>query len=258
MDINNYCGGPMSSEKIKQHVATQDAAMDATVDSKLKELHTALPGIIVAFDAVKQTASVQSTISRVAHDDSATPLPLCVDVPVHFPGGSGYVLTFPVAPGDECLLVFSERAIDGWFESGEVTPPTDYRLHDLSDGFALVGFRSQPKKITNFSTSAVELRSEDASTKISLSSNGGIVNQTPGGSTVLTNDGQYYINAPGGIILNGQVLLIGSMTSQPGNGGSGEATFDGIVTAQDVISGTISGKSHTHSNPEGGSVGAPQ
>lgn len=248
----------MSTEKIKQHVATQDVAVDATVDAKLKELHTALPGIIVSFDATKQTASVQSTISRVAHDDTSKPLPLCVDVPVHFPGGSGYVLTFPVTPGDECLLVFSERAIDGWFESGEVTPPTDYRLHDLSDGFALVGFRSQPKKITNFSTTNVELRSEDASTKISLSSDGGIVNQTPNGSTVLTAAGQYYINAPGGIILNGQTLLIGSLLSQPGNGGSGEATFGGTITAPDVISDTISGKTHTHSNPEGGNVGAPQ
>lgn len=246
----------MSAEKLKQHVATQDVAVDATVDAKLKELHTALPGIIVAFDAAKQTASVQSTISRVAHDDSATPLPLCVDVPVHFPGGSGYVLTFPVTPGDECLLVFSERAIDGWFESGEVTPPTDYRLHDLSDGFALVGFRSQPKKITNFSTTAVELRSEDASTKVLLRSDS--VELITPDSHVKLNGDTCDIKAPGGITLDGPITFKGPITTLAGNGGIGEASFAGAITATEVTANGISLTGHTHDNPEGGNVGAPE
>ena len=34
-----------------------------------------------------------------------------------FPGGGGFALTFPVAAGDECLVVFASRCIDD-YETG--------------------------------------------------------------------------------------------------------------------------------------------
>ena len=48
---------------------------------------------------------------------------------------------FEVNPGDACLVIFADRDIDAWFESGEAEVPPSGRMHNLSDGFAFVGFR---------------------------------------------------------------------------------------------------------------------
>lgn len=123
--------------------ATPESATKAQIRESLLDTHTAMPGIIQSFDPQTRTATVQPAIASVFvgddGSDQPTPLPLCVDVPVYFPSGGGFELTFPVVAGDHCLLIFAERCIDGWFAGAGVVPPQDYRQHDLSDAFALVG-----------------------------------------------------------------------------------------------------------------------
>ena len=131
----------MSKDEI---TASPQTAADAQIRAALLDVHTASPGIIISFDPDTRTATVQPAIQRVfLHPDSGeqtpTNLPPCVDVPVYFPSGGGFELTFPVTAGDHCLLVFAERCIDSWAATGEPAPPDDYRQHDLSDAFALVG-----------------------------------------------------------------------------------------------------------------------
>jgi hypothetical protein len=65
------------------------------------DLHTSGPGIIQSFDAGKQTAVVAPVVEKWFRGKGFKPLPPLVDVPVQFPGGGGFVLTFPVAKGDE-------------------------------------------------------------------------------------------------------------------------------------------------------------
>lgn len=149
-------------------------AIRLTVREMLKMVHTGMPGRVVSFDATKQTAKVQPAMKRlwIGDDEDDDPvevaLPECPDVPVYFPGGGGYVLTFPVAPGDDCLLVFAERAIDFWWEKGGVQNPSEVRMHDLSDGFAFVGFRPKPNAVGSFNTGAAELRTIDGGTVVRL------------------------------------------------------------------------------------------
>ncbi|MHA2903159.1 Gp138 family membrane-puncturing spike protein [Ralstonia mannitolilytica] len=131
-----------------------------------------MPGIIQSFNAGAVTATVQLAIKGIVHAPDGTAqfvnMPLLVDVPVHFPRGGGCTLTFPVAKGDECLVVFAARCIDGWWQSGGVQAPMDPRIHDLSDGFAFVGFFSQATKIGGISTASTQLRSNDGATYIDL------------------------------------------------------------------------------------------
>jgi hypothetical protein len=141
-----------------------DESVREMVLGLLKDLHTSCPGIIKSFDPATQTATVQAAIKRVFVDDGPVALPLCVDVPVYFPGGGGFVHTFPVKAGDECLMVFAERCIDNWWDRGGVQEPFEVRFHDLSDAFALVGVRSRPRFLKNVATDASELRTEDGST----------------------------------------------------------------------------------------------
>lgn len=138
------------NDKAKQIAGDEYADRQAQIDNKLMDLHTALPAIIISFDADKRTVSAQPTIQRVFSDGEGKAgvnnLPPCVDVPVVFPMGGGYELTFPINKGDECLLIFAERCIDSWFDSGQPSQPADFRQHDLSDAFAIVGVRSLANK----------------------------------------------------------------------------------------------------------------
>ena len=103
----------------------------------LASMHCALPGTVVSFDAEAQTAVIQPAVFRVVSGPQPLSLPLLRDVPVFMP------VSFPVNPGDACLVIFADCDIDAWFESGEAEVPGSPRMHSLSDGFAFVGFRTR-------------------------------------------------------------------------------------------------------------------
>jgi hypothetical protein len=174
---------------------------------------------------------------QVRQQDGSTQtvsLPVLTDVPVVFPRGGGCTLTFPVAAGDECLIVFASRSIDAWSQSGGVQKPVDARRHDLSDAFVILGPQSQAHKISGISTSKTQLRSNDGSTFVELDPAGQIVNVT----------------APGGMTITTPTLHI-----------TGNVNVDKTVTATtDVVGGGKSLKSHVHTGVTSGSgtSGPPQ
>ena len=173
----------------------EQQAMKALADSIFSSLRVSLPGIIESFNPESCTCTVQPALRGQVADAqgnySSSALPLLVDVPVIFPRGGGCTITFPIMDGDECLVVFSDRCIDFWWQNGGVQETVDPRMHDLSDAFAIVGPQSQAQKISAISTTAVELRSDDSDTKISLNPSTGKITGT----------------APGGFDLNGLQIL---------------------------------------------------
>lgn len=132
---------------------------------------TALPGKIVKINAAAMTCEVEPSIqARLRNFDgtySWVSIPVLPDVPLVFPGGGGFTLTFPIAIGDEVLVIFASRCIDSWWASGHGDHgrvQAELRMHDLSDGFAIVGPRSQVRTLSPApSGNAVELRSDDQS-----------------------------------------------------------------------------------------------
>lgn len=142
------------------------------LNGRFAQAWTALPGIVQSFNAAQQTVVVQPAIRAVVFDVNGVAtnmqLPLLLDCPVQFPSGGGFTLTFPVASGDECLVVFASRCIDAWWQSGGVQNQAVMRMHDLSDGFAVLGFSSVPRVIGSVSASATQLRSNDGSTYVEV------------------------------------------------------------------------------------------
>lgn len=110
------------------------------------ENHVSMPGIVKSYNREEQTVTVQLAI-RKKIDGKEVKLPLLTDVPVFFPGNSVTSLNFPVRPGDDCLVVFADSCIDGWYQTGGVSSSISLRHHDYSDGFAFIGFRSRPKTL---------------------------------------------------------------------------------------------------------------
>lgn len=113
------------------------------MEARLESVFTALPGEVIRYDADKQAADVQPMIKRVVRrsDGSAQAedLPILPNVPVVFPAAGGFRLTLPVAKGDPVLLVFTQRPIDEWRRTGELSHPGDLRLHHPSGVVALPG-----------------------------------------------------------------------------------------------------------------------
>lgn len=102
---------------------------------------------VQSFDSANQT--VQATVnytktySRMNPDgttyDQEVPYPVLMDCPVIILGGGACSLTFPIAEGDQCLILFNDRDIDNWFEGNPPGPVATNRLHSFSDGIALIG-----------------------------------------------------------------------------------------------------------------------
>lgn len=208
-----------------------EEALRALVESEQAKTWTSAVGTIVRFDAAKQTATIQLAVKgQIKTPDGkqkTVDLPLLEDVPVQFPGGGGTTLTFPVKPGDEVLVNFTSQSPDGWQQSGGQQAPASTGRNGLSNGFAQLGFRSNPRALGNVDTSGAQLRSDDGKTTIGLSSSGGISIKTDKGVA---------IESAGDVTVTGTLKVSG-----------------------DVIAGTISLKEHIHSGvvPGGGNTAQP-
>ena len=225
-------------------------------------LRVSMPGIIQSFDADAVTCVIQPAIKGFEFDNSgnkvSNTLPLLVDVPVVFPRGGGCSLTFPLAVGDECLVIFSDRCIDFWWQSGGIQEPVSDRMHHLADCFVIPGPQSQAKKISGISTTAAQLRTDDGSAFIELAAGHDVTVKTPGKLTA-SADGGTEITSPE-IILNGNVTINGNLSQGMGDSG-GIATMLGPITvSNDVTAGGKSLMMHTHGGVEHGndSTGEPE
>jgi Phage protein Gp138 N-terminal domain len=155
-------------------------------------LWTAMPGIVQSVDFSAMTCTVQPSIkgSIQAFDGlvQSVNYPLLLDVPIVFPQAGGFILTFPMAMGDEVLVVFASRCIDAWWQSGGTNNlPMEARMHDLSDGFCIPGPRSQPNVISGISADSVQLRSNDGTSYVEIQASGNINIVAPTGLTITGN-----------------------------------------------------------------------
>lgn len=139
-------------------------------------LRSATPGIVQSFDPVTQTAVVAPAIKErvnIQGKFTQTAIKPLENVPVCMPRVAGWSITLPITAGTECLLVFADSCIDGWWASGGVQVNLDpSRRHDLSDPIAIFGPWSQKNLLDNYSTDSLQIRSDDQSVVIELSSAG--------------------------------------------------------------------------------------
>ena len=139
------------------------AEMSANIFSTLNCMKI---GKIVSVDKSKQTVDVQiMSKKRVINDTGANELtdyPILTGVPfVVLRGGKSFI-SLPIDAGDECVLLFNDNELDGWYVSGQSVPDDYDRKHDLSDAVAIVGVGSLVNLIKSY-TDFVELHYSDTS-----------------------------------------------------------------------------------------------
>lgn len=95
----------------------------------------------------EKTINCQPVINRVVNGQSVQITTFREVPPVFMSGGSSYE-SYPIAVGDYCLLLLSERCYDAWYKGTDFVSPLEMRMHDYSDGFALVGIQNEAGAIT--------------------------------------------------------------------------------------------------------------
>ncbi|EOV7029588.1 Gp138 family membrane-puncturing spike protein [Yersinia enterocolitica] len=212
------------------------------------QLRVSMPGIIQSFDADSVTCDIQIGIKGESGGES-TNLSVLTNVPVVFPRGGGVTMTFPIKAGDECLLIFGDRCIDFWHQSGDIQETVDEREHDLSDAFAIIGPQSQAKKISGISTSAAQFRSDDGSTYFEIDpTTKKIKIVAPGGLDVVTPKAEFSAE----VMVNGLFTFLGGLVGSAAAGVSAKITgaieFIGTLTSN----GKRVDDTHTHNEVQPG------
>ena len=143
----------MSDRLGNSRTPTLSELLQAAASQATGEMFIAGPGMVVSYNPATQTADVQPMISRpVVFDDGTEDLdllPIIPSVPVAFPRGGGFFVTFPIKKGDLVLLVYCDRSIDKYKSSGGTVPtdPVDLRMNDISDAVAYPGFYPVPRAL---------------------------------------------------------------------------------------------------------------
>jgi hypothetical protein len=192
----------------------------AALENHQAEMWTAVPAILQTYNAAAMTCTAVIAVkakvlaTKTAQTFTDVQITTLVDLPVQFPSGGGYTLTFPLAKGDEGLVIFSSRCIDAWWQNGGVQPQAELRMHDIADGMFVPGLRSQPRVIPSPSANSVQLRSDDGVAKVEIAA-GHVVN----------------IDAPGGLNFLGDLTVTGNFKATGGvTGGYGGVDQVGLQT----------------------------
>lgn len=183
----------------------------------LADVHTATIARVTAVNAT--TINCRPVINRAVNGESIQ-LPEFIEVPPITLQGGGSYTAYPIAVGDYCILFFTERCFDRWYGGADFQPPAELRMHDYSDGIALVG--------VNPLASAIPIPT-------TIKTMGDVV-----------HDGDY--THTGNMTITGDLTVTGTLT------------VNGDISATgDIVAGTVSLLMHTHSGvtPGTGNTGVP-
>lgn len=145
-------------------------------------------------------------------------------------------------------------------------PPPDSRMHDLSDGMAIIGPRSQAKKLNPpVDTENVQLRMDDGKASVTIKPDMTLDMRNESGSLVIDPAGAITLEAGASLTIKApRVTIEGDLTATGAGGAAGKVNMRGKVNLEGTLDATgdmtAEGKSvahHTHPGDSGGTTGEP-
>ena len=128
------------------------------IEQAERDLRVWMPGTIESFDASAQTAAVQLDFVDAIDDEEGNrnteEFPLLQDVPVLSLRSGDFFIGFPARKGDKVMVLFCDRNIGHWHQTGGADPGDD-RTHDLSGAIAIPGLYPATSALGDHSTSAL-------------------------------------------------------------------------------------------------------
>lgn len=186
------------------------------------QINDMLPCQVVSVSSDRRFVSVQPLIMVVGTSGTNFTRAPVAKIPVHTLGAGGWVISFPIQPGDLGWMKSNDRDISLFLKSLKLSPPNTYRLHQFEDAVYM------PTVLA-----AYTINSADASSMIISSLDGGV--------RIAFSPTQITMTAPN-VVINSNLIVNGD-----------------INATGDILAGTISLKTHVHSGvqPGSGNTGEP-
>lgn len=144
---------------------TLDRLLNLTENAIMSRLNCHNVGKIISFNATNQTATIELMQVKQFKNRSIIPS-LLIDVPLFIYGAGNAHITLPDPTGSICLLLFLDRNIDSFLETGEQYEPETGRMHDFSDCIALTTFKTLANPISNYDLNAITLEYQNSTIKV--------------------------------------------------------------------------------------------
>lgn len=200
------------------------AEIEQTAKAVVNEIHTALPGEIVSYNAGAGTATVKPIGKYVTSDGKELNYPTITEAPVCFPfcQNAGVGIAFPVKKGDSCIIIISEVELDSWRSGADSEGSLRF---DLTSAMVIPGLLEGGNEA-----------SEKAAKENSVIVTAGDVTLAVSGDGCKVDTGSTVMNVTDdGVSIKGNLTVTG-----------------------DVKAGSVSLKNHTHTDSVGGDTQKPK
>jgi phage gp45-like len=116
------------------------------VNDMQRGIHTCIPGKITSVNSRNNTVCVQPSGKYKKPDGTHMDYPKLNDIPLILMQGTNQdvTITYPIKPGDGCMIYFSEQQLDQWRDNQE--PKCELR-HDLTNAIAVPGLFNTPNDV---------------------------------------------------------------------------------------------------------------
>lgn len=235
----------------------------------LQGVDDCLPARVLAYDRATNRAQVQPIIAMLDTNDRIVPRAAVASVPVLVMGAGGFVLSFPVKPGDLGWIKANDRDISLFLQAYAEAAPNTLRKHSFEDA-VFIPDAMRGYTIAGEDADAVVLQSLDGSARVSLSAD----------RVKVKHPTEVVVEAPlatftGNVQVDGALNVTGQITGEAGlavatfiswaaglatGSTGGDLAIPGDVTATgDVVGAGISLSTHVHSGVTtgAGNTGGP-
>lgn len=122
----------------RKDIIRPEEILNAAFDYHISKIFTTIIGTIINASNENGKINVRPSIKFINVAGDLLELPSIVNVPLQLPASQRGGFTFPVASGDNVILLFSQRAIDNW-KHGSSTDAnaSDFRKFSIKDCVAI-------------------------------------------------------------------------------------------------------------------------
>ena len=127
--------------------------IDLSVRRHLDGLFTAFPARVKEYSVATQKCDadpqIHHTFIGADGERISEVMPRLTDVPVMFPRGGGFGVTFPIQTGDYVLIVVSQFSLGLWLTNAQKGDPGNLTQYSLAGAIALPGLYPDPNALVD-------------------------------------------------------------------------------------------------------------
>lgn len=131
--MTNTNNNPSPPSRNPADDGTLAGMMKIVLSKFLQGVDDMLPARVVAYNRAKNVATVQPLINMTTTGGVQVPRAQVASVPVFQYGGGGFVVSFPIKPGDTGWIKANDRDISIYKQTGSFSQANTQRKHSFSD-----------------------------------------------------------------------------------------------------------------------------